>query len=239
VQARGRPLARGSRKGGTREQISEADREGTNEERAISHLFFDIGGVLGTNAWSTPQRARAIEHFRLDAAEFEQQHRDTIGTLEQGHMTLGEYLDATVFYRERDFSREEFVAFMRAESRPDPTTIGLARRLAAGGRYRMMTLNNESLELNLYRIERFGLRDIFEAFFSSCWLGHTKPSHRIYELALGIAQAPPNRAVFIDDREPNLVPARALGMQTIHFTTGERLAGELLALGVGVRRQEP
>jgi len=199
---------------------------------SISHLFFDIGGVLGTNAWSTPQRARAVERFRLDPSEFEQQHRDAIGSLEQGRMTLHEYLDATVFYRERDFSREEFVAFMRAESRPDPATIGLARRLAAGGRYRMMTLNNESLELNLYRIEHFGLRDIFEAFFSSCWLGSTKPSHQIYQLALGISQAPPDRAVFIDDREPNLVPARALDMQTIHFTTGERLARELAALGV-------
>ena len=199
---------------------------------SISHLFFDIGGVLGTNGWSTPQRVRAVERFRLEGAEFEQQHRDAIGTFEQGRMTLDEYLDATVFYRERDFSREEFVAFMRAESRPDPATIGLARRLAGGGRYRMMTLNNESLELNLYRIEHFGLRDIFEAFFSSCWLGSTKPSHRIYQLTLGISQAPPDRIVFIDDREPNLVPARALGMRTIHFTTGERLAGELAALGV-------
>jgi putative hydrolase of the HAD superfamily len=199
---------------------------------SISHLFFDIGGVLGTNAWSSPQRSRAVERFKLDAAEFEQQHRDAIGTFEQGRMTLDEYLDATVFYRERDFNREAFVTFMRAESRPDPATIALAGRLAAGGRYRMMTLNNESLELNLYRIERFGLRDIFEAFFSSCWLGSTKPSHRIYELALGISQAPTERAVFIDDREPNLVPARALGMRTIHFTTGDRLAGELAALGV-------
>jgi putative hydrolase of the HAD superfamily len=95
-----------------------------------------------------------------------------------------------------------------------------------------MTLNNESVELNLYRIERFGLRDIFEAFFSSCWLGCTKPSRRIYELALAISQAPPERAVFIDDRGPNLAPARALGMRTVHFTTGERLAGQLAALGV-------
>ena len=199
---------------------------------SISHVFFDIGGVLGTNAWSTPQRAHAAEHFKLDAAEFEQQHRDAVGTLEQGRMSLDEYLDTTVFYRERDFSREKFVAFMRAESRPDPATIALARRLAGAGRYRMMTLNNESLELNVYRIERFGLRDIFQAFFSSCWLGCTKPSHRIYELALGISQAPPDGTVFIDDREPNLAPARALGMRTIHFTTGERLAGELAELGI-------
>jgi putative hydrolase of the HAD superfamily len=96
----------------------------------------------------------------------------------------------------------------------------------------MMTLNNESLELNLHRIERFGLGEIFEAFFTSCWLGVTKPSRRIYEVALGVTQAVPQRAVFIDDRAPNLMPARALGMQTIHFTAGDRLAGQLAALGV-------
>jgi putative hydrolase of the HAD superfamily len=95
-----------------------------------------------------------------------------------------------------------------------------------------MTLNNESLELNLYRIERFGLRDIFDAFFSSCWLGCTKPSRRIYELALGISQASPARAVFIDDRAPNLAPAHALGMRTVHFTSGDLLSGQLAALGV-------
>jgi len=199
---------------------------------SITHLFFDIGGVLGTDGWSTPQRRRAIKRFELDDAEFERQHRDAVGTFEQGRMTLDEYLDATVFYRERGFSREAFVEFMLAESRPDEVTIALARRLAGTGKYRMMTLNNESLELNRHRIERFGLRDIFEAFFTSCWLGFTKPSHRIYEVALGVSQAPPERAVFIDDRGPNLMPAKALGMQTIHFTTGDQLAGQLAALGV-------
>jgi putative hydrolase of the HAD superfamily len=147
-------------------------------------------------------------------------------------MTLGDYLEATVFYRTREFSRDDFVAFMLAESRPDQPTIALARRLSGTGKYRMMTLNNESLELNLHRIERFGLGEIFEAFFTSCWLGVTKPSRRIYEVALGVTQAVPQRAVFIDDRAPNLMPARALGMQTIHFTAGDRLAGQLAALGV-------
>ncbi len=199
---------------------------------SISHLFFDIGGVLGTNAWSTEQRRKAIERFGLDAGEFEQQHRDAVGTFEQGRMTLDEYLDSTVFYRDRPFSREAFIEFMLAESRPDEATIGLAKALAGSGKYRMMTLNNESLELNRHRIELFGLRGIFEAFFTSCWIGFTKPSRQIYEAALGISQAPPERALFIDDRDPNLMPARALGMQAIHFTSGERLAGQLAALGV-------
>lgn len=199
---------------------------------SLTHLFFDVGGVLGSNGWSTPQRREAIERFGLDATEFEQQHRDAVGTFEQGRMALDEYLDYTVFYRDRDFSRETFVEFMFEQSRPDAATIALAHRIAGTGRYRLMTLNNESLELNQHRIERFGLCDIFEAFFTSCWLGVTKPSRRIYEVALGISQARPERAVFIDDRGPNLMPARALGMQTIHFTSGDLLAGQLAALGV-------
>ena len=151
---------------------------------SITHLFFDIGGVLGTNAWSTPQRRRAIDRFGLDAAEFEQQHRDAVGTFEQGRMTVDEYLDSTVFYRDRDFSREAFVDFMLAESRPDEATIALARRLADTGKFRMMTLNNESDELNRYRIEKFGLDEIFDAFLSSCWLGLRKPTSAFYQRAL-------------------------------------------------------
>jgi putative hydrolase of the HAD superfamily len=121
---------------------------------------------------------------------------------------------------------------MRTQSAPYPETIDLARQLAATGRYRMMTINNESDELNRYRLEQFGLRDIFVTFFSSCWLGILKPARRIYELALAMSQARPEASVFIDDRAPNLEPARSLGMRTVLFTDVPRLREELAGLGV-------
>ena len=31
-----------------------------------THVFFDIGGVLGTNGWDTEQRASAAAEFGLD-----------------------------------------------------------------------------------------------------------------------------------------------------------------------------
>jgi putative hydrolase of the HAD superfamily len=95
-----------------------------------------------------------------------------------------------------------------------------------------MTINNESAELNLHRLEQFGLRDIFIAFFSSCWVGVLKPARRIYELALAMSQADPENSVFIDDRERNLEPAGSLGMRTIRFTDAARLRQELAGLGV-------
>jgi putative hydrolase of the HAD superfamily len=95
-----------------------------------------------------------------------------------------------------------------------------------------MTLNNESDELNQHRLDAFGLRDIFVAFFSSCWVGVLKPALRIYEVALAMAQAEPGASVFIDDRVRNLEPAKELGMHAIHFTDAARLRDELARVGV-------
>jgi putative hydrolase of the HAD superfamily len=198
----------------------------------VTNLFFDVGGVLGTNGWDRKQRAAAVEHFRLEQAELEDLHGETVAMLEQGRMGLDEYLRCTVFYRPRSFTPEDFKAYMESQSLPYPETIDLARALARTGRYRLMTINNESAELNQFRIQQFGLRDVFVTFFSSCWVGILKPARRIYEVALAMSQADPNDSVFIDDREQNLEPARALGMKIIRFTDAQGLRQELAALGV-------
>jgi putative hydrolase of the HAD superfamily len=198
----------------------------------VTHLFFDIGGVLGTNGWDREQRRAAAKHFDIDLEDLEDRHEDSVATLEQGRIGLDEYLKCVVFYQPRPFTLEEFRQYMRAQSAPFPDTIELARALARSGRYRLMTINNESAELNRYRLAHFGLRDIFITFFSSCWLGVLKPALRIYEVALAMSQAEPEASVFIDDRERNLEPPRSLGMGTIRYTDAAQLRHELASLGV-------
>jgi putative hydrolase of the HAD superfamily len=198
----------------------------------ITHLFFDIGGVLGTNGWDREQRRAAAKHFNIDLEDLEDRHEDSVATLEQGRMGLDEYLKCVVFYQPRPFTLEQFRQYMQAQSAPFPDTIALARALARSGRYRLMTINNESAELNRYRLAHFGLRDIFIAFFSSCWLGVLKPALRIYQVALAMSQAEPEASVFVDDRERNLEPPRTLGMRTIRYTDAAQLRQELASLGV-------
>jgi putative hydrolase of the HAD superfamily len=199
---------------------------------SITHVFFDVGGVLGSNGWDREQRASAAQHFHLEAGELEEMHSEAVAMLELGRITLDEYLKTTVFCRPRSFTPEAFKQFMFAQSTPNPDTIELARSLARGGRYTLMTINNEAAELNQYRIDHFGLKDIFTAFFSSCWVGVLKPARRIYEVALAMAQARPEASVFIDDRERNLEPARGLGMRTIAYRDAGRLREELAGMGV-------
>jgi len=196
----------------------------------LTHVFFDIGGVLGTNGWDREQRARAVAEFGLDD-EFEERHQEIAGQLETGAIDLEEYLDIAVFHRPCRFSREAFCEFILAQSQPYPEVIALARRVAEAGRVRLMTLNNESEALNLHRIGHFDLRSHFDAYLSSCWLRLQKPSLAFFQRALAIAQADPRRSLFIDDREQNLAPARRLGMQVVLFTDAAALEATLADAG--------
>jgi putative hydrolase of the HAD superfamily len=193
----------------------------------IQHVFFDIGGVLGSNGWDREQRSRAVERFNLDPDDFQCRHEEVVGEWEEGRITLDEYLDIAIFHTGQSFSRREFVDFMFAQSIPNEPVVGFARHLTRDSRFTLMTLNNESDELNRHRIEKFGIGAVFEAFLSSCWLGVRKPTHRFYERALAIAQADPAKSLFIDDRVQNVAPARALGMSAILFESAEQLRPEL------------
>ncbi len=204
----------------------------------IRHVFFDIGGVLATNGWDREQRKLAVEHFHLDAEAFQSRHEEMAGPLEEGAIGLDEYLRFTVFDRPRDFSKEEFVDFVHAQSKPFPETIAIARAVAEGCSYWVMTLNNESDDLNRYRINAFGLDSIFDAFLTSCWLRLRKPTLAFYQRALSISQAVPEASVFIDDREQNIVPARQLGMNVIHYQSAAQLTTELRQLGIKFNLQD-
>ena len=68
----------------------------------------------------------------------------------------------------------------------------------------------------------------FDAEVLSCEIGLKKPDPAIYQKAIEAAQCRPEECIFIDDKESNLVPARALGMTTILATGTEQIKHDLL-----------
>src|SRR6202043_125740 len=86
----------------------------------ITTLFWDIGGVVMTNGWDTTARRAAAEVFRLDWEEFQDRHDLSFPALDSGMISLNEYLNRTLSYRPRPFTREEFTAFMFAQSKEYP-----------------------------------------------------------------------------------------------------------------------
>jgi len=200
----------------------------------ITTLFWDIGGVILTNGWDTRSRREAAETFRLDWEEFQDRHDLSFPAFDSGNISLNEYLDRTLFYRPRGFTREEFTAFMFAQSKEYPESRAVLDAVARTGKYFIGAINNEPLELNEYRIEAFRLRRDFQVFFSSCYLHARKPEEMIFRIALEVTQRPAQECVFIDDRPLNLENPRRLSMNTIHYQSAPQLRQELQKFGVEV-----
>jgi putative hydrolase of the HAD superfamily len=198
----------------------------------ITAIFWDIGGVVLSNGWDQSARAEAAKRFSLDPSDFEKRHRAAEVELETRQITLDTYLDRTVFFRGRPFTRDDFKNFIYAQSRENKETRAILDELTASHRYFLAALNNESEELNVYRIRKFDLTRSFVCFFTSCYLRIRKPDPLIYQLVLGITQRPAEACIFIDDRSANLEPAKALGMRTILFQSPEQLRASLAECGV-------
>jgi putative hydrolase of the HAD superfamily len=197
---------------------------------SIRALFWDVGGVLLTNAWDHDERNLAIERFHLDKPVFEARHKKQVSAFEEGKLTLDEYLHQTVFYQPRSFTAEDFKRFMFSLSKPIPGTLEVARSVS--GKYLMATINNESRELNQYRIQNFGLTECFDIFVSSCFVGMRKPEERMFRLALELTQQDPAECCFIDDRPVNIEGAAKAGMWTVLMRDPIQLRKDLQNLGV-------
>ena len=207
--------------------------EQVSENGGVETIFFDIGGVLLTNGWDEGQRTRVLSRLGVDLGEYEKRHGAANWRWERGLETARWFFDQTVFYEPRKFTFEELWREVKAESGVmHPNTYDVLNDLQATCRYKVATLNNESRELNDYRIREFGLRKYFDHFVCSGYVHEMKPHPDTYRVALEISGTPAGQTVFIDDKPENCEAARAVGMQAIHFTSAQQLRSALTAIQV-------
>jgi putative hydrolase of the HAD superfamily len=198
----------------------------------ITTLFLDIGGVLLTNGWDHVARKRAAEMFHLDQEEMNDRHHLTFDTYEEGKLELDEYLSRVVFYEPRSFTRDDFRAFMFAQSKPYPEMIELVRDLKARHGCKIAVVSNEGRELTEYRVRKFELGTFVDFFISSCFVHYRKPDADIYRIALDTAQVQPSQVAYIEDRAMFVEVARGLGLVGIHHQEAEKTREALAALGL-------
>ena len=205
----------------------------------ITTLFLDVGGVLLTNGWGHQSRALAAKAFDLDLAEMENRHHLTFDTYEVGKLTLEEYLNRTVFYEERPFTRDQFREFMFAQSQPYPKMIELVRTLKTQYKLRIAVVNNEARELNSHRIQRFKLDEFVDFFISSCFVRFRKPDADIFRLALDIAQVPAEQVVYIDDQPLFVQVADGLGIRGVRHADYRSTRAQLASFGLTQGENQP
>jgi HAD superfamily hydrolase (TIGR01509 family) len=107
---------------------------------------------------------------------------------------------------------------------------GTERMLADLARkHRLMILSNTS-QVHWQHCEKMlNLNKYIEKAWLSCDLGFMKPDNRIYEAFLQKIGTDPHNIFYFDDKEENVIAARAFGINAYKSWGGETLTEDLLA----------
>lgn len=101
-----------------------------------------------------------------------------------------------------------------------PGVVVTLERLTEAG-IRLACLTNDTAEWSRILRRRFGLDRHIHHWCVSAEVGVRKPDPRVYRALLDGLGAAPADTVFVDDRGPNLLPAREVGMRTILFSSDD------------------
>ncbi len=201
----------------------------------VRTIFWDIGGVILTNGWDLHQRARVLAELGVDLKAYEAVHDSVNYYWERGLIRARDFFEQTVL-RPNEKLGLTFDALWKlvcGESRViHPECLAMLDALKASGSYRVATLNNESPELNEYRLDTFGLRERFDYFICSGYVHEMKPLPGIYRTAISTSGHCPEETLFIDDKQENCDAAVALGIRAIRFESPEGLRFALAQHGI-------
>ena len=203
----------------------------------IDTLIFDVGGVLSHNLVGAA-RDYFIEKYPDLGLTREKLQRDR-ALADQGLQSDADYQKEALRAAgvpEKRLAEENWKAWgktlarlLREKNLCDEDVVKLARSLAGSGKYKTGVVSNDSVEMGRARMdicgyERFmGRPNIFVSGLVAPKTGapadYLKPKPALYKRALvGLGRdKTPAKAVFIDDREKNVLPAAALGMHAIMF----------------------
>ena len=207
----------------------------TSTNGLIRTIFWDVGGVILTNGWDLAQRTRVLKRLGADLATYEEMHERANYYWERGLMTAEEFFNQTVLRPNPrlPLTFDTLWPQVCAESKVlNPECLDILGELKQSGLFRLATLNNESRELNEYRLDNFKLRTLFDYFICSGYVHEMKPAMGIFESAIDISGFPARSALFIDDKQENCDAAAALGIKTICFESPAQLCESLETHGI-------
>lgn len=210
-----------------------------DDKPVLQGLLVDWGGVLTSGLDDALSRWAELDGLDFDAyyramvdwlaASPAEAELNPIHALERGQMAVPDFerkLAAILVRRDgTPVPAEGLIERMFAHFEHQPQMSALVRRAKAHGIRTALLSNSWG---NSYP------RDTWEGMFDdvviSGEVGLRKPEPEIFLLAakrLGLA---PVECVFVDDMEPNVEGARALGMTAVHHTSYETTLRELEAL---------
>jgi HAD superfamily hydrolase (TIGR01509 family) len=207
--------------------------------------LIDVGGTLWPNSWPLRETDGHGRHARiakampacppatveslvadlLESSRIGDEAR-SISTEHSAAVPPAEILVATSLARHDLPSDDQTVARIRRAMalpvadrlKPLPGAVELLADIHSQGMRTVIASNTYWRDADSYwdDFRMLGMASYIDAIVTSVDAGHLKPHPAVFEMAMRVAGSPPERCVFIGNREENdIEPALALGMQTI------------------------
>lgn len=117
---------------------------------------------------------------------------------------------------------------------PMDESMALIRFLHASRQTPLILLSNTNHVHWDYICEQFGIHNFFDAHILSFRERVMKPDPKIYQAAVTAAQCAPAECFFVDDLAINVEGALAAGLDSVQFTSVQKLRADLLKRGLRV-----
>jgi epoxide hydrolase-like predicted phosphatase len=193
---------------------------------AIRAVFFDFGGVIMRTEYQAP-RQKLAERFNMD---YDEMDRAVFGSDSARRASVGEITEeahwAAVLKRFKQPASEmqAFRDHFFGGDMVDRKLVEYIRSLR--GEFHTGLISNAWSGLRGF-ITKEKLIDLFDTVIISAEIGVTKPSARIYEVALDQAKVRAGDAVFVDDMPVNIEACEKVGMKGILFNDPEKSLSRL------------
>jgi putative hydrolase of the HAD superfamily len=183
---------------------------------SIDAVLFDLSGVVTTSPWAN-LAAAASGDLELLVGPYHEDTDHPWHQLERGEVSFADWFTAVGKLAEAAGVELDLtpMAALREELKVHPHVVERVLELRRDGYLTALVTNNVREGSSMWRA-LLPVDDAFDVVIDSSEVGMRKPNPAIFALALerlgGVA---PDRAVFLDDVESNLVGARVAGLHTI------------------------
>jgi len=199
---------------------------------AIRAVVLDYGEVLCFTP--TPEEiARMARVFQLDADRFWQIYHTSRAAYDRADLTAVDYW--------RQFASQAGVPLAPQSvdnlrqwdldmwSRTNAPMLEWLEHLHSSG-IKTAILSNMPTEMVTHVKNNFAWINLFDHHIFSADFRQIKPEPAIYQTCLQVIGTQPSETLFVDDREANLVTARAAGIHGLRFHSVEQLRSDLQSI---------
>ncbi len=202
----------------------------------IKAVILDYGEVL-CYAPTAEEMGRMAAPFGLEPVPFRKLWDRNRLLYDRGDLSPEAYWSALAKDADTRLTEEQLVQLRQWDldmwAHDNPAMVEWLRQIHSSG-VRTALLSNMPHEMVRHVRQQFDWLDQFDHLTFSAEVSLIKPDAAIYEHSLRGVGVAASEALFVDDKEPNVQGARAVGIRALRFRSVEQLRSDLQELGFPV-----